>query len=92
MLLRWYSAGAVSAQAVWEWVQAAGQRAMEQLHDQLGAVAQGHLPTEEPRPAQLAAAPLLMGADGVMVPFRPEGGQPRGKTAWHEVKVHDLEC
>jgi hypothetical protein len=28
-----------------------------------------------------------MGADGVMVPFRPEGGQPRGKTAWHEVKV-----
>src|SRR6266704_3719999 len=28
-----------------------------------------------------------MGADGVMVPFRPEGGDPRGKTAWHEVKV-----
>src|SRR2546427_9637920 len=28
-----------------------------------------------------------MGADGVRVPFRPEGGHPRGKTAWHEVKV-----
>src|SRR2546427_5561808 len=27
-----------------------------------------------------------MGADGVRVPFRPEGGHPRGKTAWHEVK------
>src|SRR5262249_57226934 len=25
--------------------------------------------------------------DGVRVPFRPEGGQPRGKTAWHEIKV-----
>jgi hypothetical protein len=87
MLLRWYSAGAVSAQAVWEWVQAAGRRAMAQLHEQLQAVTQGHLPTEEPLPAQLEAAPLLMGADGVMVPFRPEGGQPRGKTAWHEVKV-----
>jgi hypothetical protein len=87
MLLRWYSAGSVSAQAVWEWVQAAGRRAMEQLHEQLRAVAQGHLPTEEPLPAHLAAAPLLLGADGVMVPFRPEGGQPRGKTAWHEVKV-----
>ena len=31
--------------------------------------------------------PLALGADGVMVPFRPEGGQPRGQTAWHEVKV-----
>jgi hypothetical protein len=60
---------------------------MEQLHEQLQAVAQGHRPTEEPLPTELAAAPLLMGADGVMVPFRPEGGQPRGKTAWHEVKV-----
>ena len=87
MLLRWYSAGSVSAQAVWEWVQAAGRRAMEQLHEQLQAVAKGHLPTEEPLPAELAAAPLLIGADGVMVPFRPEGGHPRGKTAWHEVKV-----
>jgi len=28
-----------------------------------------------------------MGANGMMVPFRPEGGQPRGKMAWHEVKV-----
>jgi hypothetical protein len=87
MLLRWYSAGSVSAQTVWEWVQAAGRRAMEHLHEQLQAVATGHLPTEEPLPAALAAAPLLMGADGVMVPFRPEGGHPRGKTAWHEVKV-----
>jgi len=31
--------------------------------------------------------PLLLGADGVMVPFRPEGGKPKGKTVWREVKV-----
>src|SRR5439155_25386080 len=24
---------------------------------------------------------------GVMVPLRPPGGQPTGKTRWHEVKV-----
>jgi hypothetical protein len=60
---------------------------MEQLHEQLQALAQGHLPTEEPLAAELAAAPLLLGADGVMVPFRPAGGSPRGKTAWHEIKV-----
>jgi hypothetical protein len=34
----------------------------------------------------LGTAPLRIGADGVMVPFRPEGGHPRGKTAWHAVK------
>ena len=87
MLLRWSGAGAVSAQAVWAWVQAAGRRAMAPRHEQLQAVAQGPLPTEEPLPTALAAAPLLMGADGVRVPLRPEGGQPRGTTAWHAVKV-----
>jgi hypothetical protein len=86
-LLGWASGVAGSPRAVWDWVQAAGRRAMAQLHEQLQAVATGHLPTEEPLAAELAAAPLLMGADGVMVPFRPEGGPPRGKTAWHEVKV-----
>lgn len=86
-LLGWYSGGAISARAVWCWVQAAGHRAMEQLHAQLQALAQGHLPPEEPLAADLAAAPLLIGADGVMVPFRPAGGHPQGKTAWHEIKV-----
>jgi hypothetical protein len=41
----------------------------------------------EPLAAELAALPLALGADGVMVPFRPAGGTPQGKTAWHEVKV-----
>jgi hypothetical protein len=86
-LLGWASGVAVSPRAVWEWVQAAGQRAMEQLQAQLQAAAEGSLPPEEPLAAELAALPLALGADGVMVPFRPEGGQPRGKTAWHEVKV-----
>ena len=68
-------------------MQAAGHRALAQLHAQLQAVAQGQQPTEEPLAPELVAAPLLIGADGVMVPFLPEGGQPRGKTAWHEIKV-----
>jgi hypothetical protein len=84
-LLGWSSGGPVSPRAVWCGVHAAGQRAMEQLHEQLQALAQGHLPTEEPLVADLAAAPFLRGADGVMVPFRPEGGHPQGNTAWHEI-------
>ena len=86
-LLGWASGVAVSPRAVWDGGQAAGQRAMKQLHEQWQAVAEGHLPTEELLAAELAATPLLMGADGVRVPLRPAGGQPRGKTAWHEIKV-----
>jgi hypothetical protein len=86
-LLGWASGVAVSPRAVWEWVQVAGQRAMAQLHKQLQAAPEGHLPPKEPLAAEVAAMPLALGADGVRVPLRPEGGQPRGKTAWHEVKV-----
>jgi hypothetical protein len=86
-LLSWLSGHSVSPRAVWCWVQAAGHRAMEQLHTQLQAIDQGFPPPAEPLAPALVAAPLLIGADGVMVPFRPEGGQPRGKTAWHEIKV-----
>jgi hypothetical protein len=86
-LLGWYCGGTVSPQAVWGWVQAAGQQAMETLQEHLHALAQGHRPELEALAADLAAAPLVLGADGVMVPFRPAGGQPTGKTRWHEIKV-----
>ena len=49
--------------------------------------AQGHEPTPEPLAADLAALPLALGADGGMVPLRPEGGNPRGKIRWREIKV-----
>lgn len=86
-LLGWVSGVGITPRAVWAWVQAAGQRAMGQLHAQLQAVDQGVCPPEEPLVGGLQTAPLLLGADGVMVPFRPAGGDPKGKTAWHEVKI-----
>jgi hypothetical protein len=86
-LLRWYSGEPLSPCAVWCWVQAAGQRAMETLQAHLEAVDKGALPPPEQTPGALAVLPLALGADGVMVPFRPTGGQPTGKTRWHEIKV-----
>lgn len=86
-LLGWYSGRLVSPQAVWGWVQAAGQRAMAALQKQMAALAIGALPPEEPLAAAHAVLPLLLGADGVMVPLRPEVGTPKGKTTWREVKV-----
>ena len=86
-LLSWYSGDAVRPRALWGWVQAAGARAMDTLQEQWQTLAQGDLPEPEPLAADLAAAPLVLGADGVMVPFRPTGGQPTGKTRWQEIKV-----
>ena len=86
-LLGWYCGGAVSPRAVWCWVQAAGHQAMARLQDELAAVDTGHDPTPEPLTEVQAALPLALGADGVMVPFRPEAGTPRGKIRWREVKV-----
>jgi len=86
-LLSWYSATAVSPRALWRGVQAAGQRVMATLQGQWDTVARGALPPEEPLEAELATLPLALGADGAMVPCRPEGGQPTGNTAWREVKV-----
>ena len=86
-LLGWYSGSTVSSRAIWCWVQAAGHQAMEHLQEDLAAVAQGHGPMPEPLTAERAALPLALGADGVMVPFRPEAGAPTGKTRWREIKV-----
>jgi hypothetical protein len=86
-LLSWYSGDAISPRALWGWVQAAGTRAMATLQQQLQALAHDDLPEPELLAPELVTAPLVLGADGVMVPFRPTGGQPTGKTSWHEVKV-----
>ena len=75
----------VSSTAVWHWVQKAGQKAMDRLNRQLAELAAGQLPQMESLDEAISELPLLMGADGVMVPFRPEGG--KGRTVWREVKV-----
>lgn len=75
----------VSSVAVWHWVQTAGQKAMDVLDEQLAELAAGQLPQMESLDEAISVLPLLIGADGVMVPFRSEGG--KGPTVWREVKV-----
>src|ERR671914_535639 len=60
---------------------------MVQLEGELRALAVGELPAVEPREAELEALPLVIGADGVMVPFRPHPRMAKGKTRWREIKV-----
>ena len=96
VLLKLLTETAVSSGAIWNWVQEAGQASMDCLKQQLealkdgqepSAVRQAHDEEEEEVEAAVAALPLLVGADGVMVPFRPNDGKPNGHTVWREVKV-----
>lgn len=87
MLLKQLTGIDVSGQAIWEWVQSVGQRMMKSLEVELEALAAGELPETEAISAEIAAQTLLMGADGVMVPFRPQAKTAEGKTKWREVKV-----
>ena len=77
----------VCSKSIWLWVQASGRQAMERLDAQLEELASGNSPDEEEMEAGIEVLPLLIGVDGVMAPFRPEGGMPDGKTVWREVKV-----
>ena len=86
LLQRWFDLS-VAPGAVWGWVQTAGQRAMDQLQAELDRLETGMGPAAEPIDAATAAQTVLIGADGVMVPFRPVAGSPKGRVVWREVKV-----
>ena len=64
----------VSAGSIWNWVQETGQDAMTQLEHALEALQRGEMPAEEAMDNTVGSLPLLIGADGVMVPFRPKAG------------------
>lgn len=87
VLLRLMTEVTASPGAIWNWTQEAGQASMKRLKQQLKMLKEEQEPGEEEIEAAVAALPLLVGADGVMVPFRPHGGKPNGRTAWREVKV-----
>ncbi|NIV36508.1 MAG: ISKra4 family transposase, partial [Anaerolineae bacterium] len=59
---------------------------MKRLKQQLKMLKEGQEPDKEEIEAAVAALPLLVGADGVMVGFRPHGSKPSGRTVWREVK------
>ncbi|MCP4117749.1 MAG: ISKra4 family transposase, partial [Desulfobacteraceae bacterium] len=67
-------------------VQYAGKEAVSRLEKELRELENG-LPAAEKIEAEIALLPLITGGDGVMVPFRPDGGSPEGKSVWQEVKV-----
>ncbi len=73
--------------SIWNWVQWAGNLAQTRLQDEIEAVAANDAAVPVTMPALWSKLVLALGADGVMVPFRPNGGNPKGRTRWREVKV-----
>ena len=86
-LLKQWEGLSVSASTLWNWVQAKGKRAMEEIQEQLEMQAKGEAILPESLSELLSSLPLIIGADGVMVPFRPVAKTPKGKTQWREIKV-----
>jgi len=70
----------VSPRSVWYWVQNVGQRSIEALKSQLDTFEQGKpMPLDSIDPT-IEQLPMLIGADGVMVPFRRQKETPKGTT------------
>ena len=87
VLLKQLTGVSLNATTVWNWVQLLGEKAMENLQQELALLNSGIEPLEEKRPLELEQMPLIIGADGVMVPIRPQKKTSKGKTMWREVKV-----
>lgn len=77
----------ISDDTLWHWVQQFGAQAMQQLDAQLEQLSKGIAPATEALDPMLAALPLVIAADGVSVPFRPNAGTAKGKIRFREVKL-----
>jgi hypothetical protein len=77
----------ISDATLWQWVQSFGRQGITHLHEQITDWQTGNLPEPESLIGEIAALPLLIGADGVTVPFRPYPGNAKGKIVYQEVKV-----
>ena len=86
-LLRQLTGILLSADTLWKWTQEVGGQMMARVNEELQQLEQGAFPEQEAIEAGLEQSPLIIGADGVMVPFRPQPNIPKGKTQWREVKV-----
>lgn len=68
-------------------MQAAGQQADENLQLQLQQLGEGQSIQTERLDVPLLTLPLIIAADGVIVPFRPQPKTTTGRIVWREVKV-----
>ena len=77
----------VNKDSIWNWVADVDQSVIDSLNAELDSLARAKTFASESIDREVAQLPLLIGADGVMVPFRRETRSPKGATRWCEVNV-----
>lgn len=77
----------VSSSSLWNWVERQGTVALAELSAHLAQQQSGQSIEPEALDESIAALPLLIAADGVMVPMRSQPKSAKGKIVWREVKV-----
>lgn len=87
VLLKLLTGILLSPWSIWRWVQEEGKKAKQNLEEELEAMRNGQDPELEPISPEIAILPMVIGGDGVLVPFRRYVGSPAGKTKFQEVKV-----
>jgi hypothetical protein len=86
-MLEQLSGVTISDAAVWQWVQHFGRQQINQVQVEVNDWQQGNQPFVEGMDKEVATLPLLIGADGVTVPFRPHPKSSKGKIVYQEIKV-----
>ncbi|WP_448602796.1 ISKra4 family transposase [Thermoleptolyngbya sp.] len=86
-LLEQLSGVRISDAALWQWVQHFGGQQMAQVQVEVNDWQQGSKPFVDVMDEDVATLPLLIGVDGVTVPFRPHPKSNKGKIVYQEIKV-----
>jgi hypothetical protein len=87
VLLKLLTGVHLSPWSIWLWVQEIGAKAKKKLEEELADLQKGQEPPGEFLPHEISMLPMVIGADGVTVPFRPHVGSPAGKTKYKEIKI-----
>ena len=72
---------------IFNWVQCIGKKAQIKLESELKNLSESGLVDNVEIDKKVVDLLMAIEGDGVLVPFRPNGGLPDGKRQWREVKV-----
>jgi len=62
----------ICANTIWNWVQNKGREVMKKKQEELNRLESGEMPAPEKIDETISDLPMVIGADGVFVPFRPQ--------------------
>lgn len=77
----------LAASTIWTWVRRVGARAVKSVEAEIKAMEAGGMPVAEILETHIRRLVVAIGADGVMVPFRPNPGSPKGSAQYREIKI-----